>query len=101
MFIATLAGINAIWTGSWLFWCLEVKEYNVFANSLMSTIIQDGGKRERSNVVLQNPVDQCLEEWDLLMSRLELRYLTYDITMCSSFQAYLYYANEIITLSSF
>ena len=62
MSITTLAGINAIWIGGWLFWSLEVKEYNIFANSLMSTTIQDGGKREKSNVVLQNPVDQCLEE---------------------------------------
>jgi len=28
------------------------KEYNVFANSLLGTTIQNGSKRERSNVVI-------------------------------------------------
>ena len=30
-----------------LFWSFEIVGYNVFANSLMGTTIQDGGKRER------------------------------------------------------
>ena len=34
----------------WLVWGLSVKRYNVFANFLIGTTIQDGGKKERSNV---------------------------------------------------
>jgi len=37
---------------SWLFWCFEIKRYNVFTNSLMDTTIQDSSKRERSDYFL-------------------------------------------------
>jgi len=33
-----------------LLWDFSVKGFNVFADSLMSTTIQDGSKRERSNI---------------------------------------------------
>ena len=33
----------------WKLYQISKKEFNIFANSIKSTTIQDGGKRERSN----------------------------------------------------